>query len=54
MNSILKIYIPSTLNAAAQHTEVSIMTLDPTPDISKQSTLHDHVHYSFRIKNSCK
>ena len=54
MNSILKIYVPSTLNVAAQHTEVLIMTLDLTPDISKQPTLHDHVHYSLRIKSSCK
>ena len=54
MNFILRIYVPSTLNVAAQHTEISIMTLDPTPDISKQSTLHDQVHYSCRIKSSCK
>ena len=54
MNSILKIYIPSTLNVAAQHTEVLIMTLNLTPDISKQPTLHDQVHYSLRIKSSCK
>ena len=51
MNSILRIYVPSTSNAAAQHTEILIVTLDLTPDISKQSTLHDHVHYSLRIKN---
>ena len=50
MNSILRIYIPSTLNAVAQHTEVLIMTLDLTPDISKQPTLYDQVHYSLRIK----
>ena len=36
MNSILKIYVPSTLNAVAQHTEILIVTLDLTPDISKQ------------------
>ena len=54
MNSILKIYVPSTLNVAAQHTEVLIMTLNLTPDISKQPTLHDQVHYSLRIKSSCK
>ena len=54
MNSILKIYVPSTLNVAAQHTEVLTDTLDLTPDISKQPTLHDQVHYSLRIKNSCK
>ena len=51
MNSILRIYIPSTLNVATQHTEVLIVTLDLTPDISKQPTLHDHVHYSLRIKS---
>ena len=54
MNSILRIYVPSTLNVAAQHTEVLIVTLDLTLDISKQPTLHDHVHYSLRIKSLCK
>ena len=49
MNSILRIYIPSTLNAAAQHTEVLIVTIDLTPDISKQPTPHDQVHYSLKI-----
>ena len=51
MNSILRIYIPSTLNVVVQHTEVLIVTLDLTPDISKQPTLHDHVHYFLRIKS---
>ena len=54
MNFILRIYVPSTLNVAAQHAEILIMTLDLTPDISKQPTLHDQVHYSLRIKSSCK
>ena len=54
MNSILRIYVPSTLNVAAQYTEVLTVTLDLTPDISKQPTLHNQVHYSFRIKSSCK
>ena len=54
MNSILRIYVPSTLNMAAQHTVVLIVILDLTPDISKQPTLHDHVHYSLRIESSCK
>ena len=36
MNSILRIYVPSTLNVAVQHTEVLIVTLDLTLDISKQ------------------
>ena len=54
MNSILRIYVPSTLNVAAQYTEVLTVTLDLTPNISKQPTLHDQVHYSLRIKSSCK
>ena len=54
MNSILRIYVPSTLNVAAQHTEVLIVALDLTPDISKQPIPHDQVHYSLRIKSSCK
>ena len=51
MNSILRIYVPSTLNVAAQHTEILIVTLDLTLDISKQPTPHDQVHYSLRIKS---
>ena len=39
MNSILRIYVPSTLNVVVQHTEVLIVTIDLTPDISKQPTL---------------
>ena len=54
MNSILRIYVPSTLNVAVQRTEVLIVKLDLTPDISKQPTFHDQVHYSLRIKSSCK
>ena len=54
MNFILRIYVLSTLNVAAQHTEVLIMTLDLTLDISKQPALHDQVHYSLKIKSSCK
>ena len=54
MNFILRLYVPSTLHMAAQHTEILTVTLDLTPDISKQPTLHDHVHYSLRIKSSCK
>ena len=49
MNFILRIYVPSTLNAVTQRTEVLIVTLDITPDISKQPTPHDQVHYSLRI-----
>ena len=52
MNSILRIYVPSTLNVVAQHIEVLIVILDLTPDISKQPTPHDQVHYSLRIKSS--
>ena len=54
MKSILRIYVSSILNVAAQHTEVLTVTLDLNPDISKQPTLHDQVHYSLRIKSSCK
>ena len=54
MNFILRIYVPSTLNVATQHTDVLTVTLDLTPDISKQPTPHDQVHYSLRIKSSCK
>ena len=54
MNSILRIYVLSTLNVVAQHTEVLIVTLNLTPDISKQPTPHDQVYYSLKIKSSCK
>ena len=54
MNSILRIHVPSTLNMVVQYTEVLSVTLDLIPDISKQSTLYDQVHYSLRIKSSCK
>ena len=51
MNFILRIYVPSTLNVAAQHTEILVVTLDVNFDISKQPTHHDQVHYSLRIKS---
>ena len=54
MNSILRIYVPSTLNVAAKHIEVLTVTLDLTLDISKQPTFHYQVHYFLRIKSSCK
>ena len=54
MNSILRIYVPSTINVAVQHIEVLIVTLDLTPNISKQPTLHDQFRYSLSIENSCK
>ena len=41
MNSILRICILSTLRVVAQHTEVLIVELDLTLDISKQPTFHD-------------
>ena len=53
MNSILRIYVPLTLNVVAQYTEILTVTLDLTLDISKQPTFHDQVHYSLRIKSSC-
>ena len=51
MNSILRIYVLSTLNMDAQHIEILIVTLDLTPDITKQPTLYDQIHYSFKIKS---
>ena len=54
MNSILRIYVPSTLNVATQYTEILTITIDLTPGISKQPTLHNQVHYSLRIKSSYK
>ena len=51
MNSILRIYVPSTLNVAVQHTAVLIVTLDLISDASKQLTLHDQFYYSLRIKS---
>ena len=41
MNSILRMYVPSTLNVIVQHTEILTVTIDLTPDISKQPTPHD-------------
>ena len=43
MNSILKIYVPSTLNVVAQYTEILIVTLDLTLNISK------NVHFMIRF-----
>jgi len=54
MNFILRIYVPSTLHVVAQHIEVLTVRLNLTPDISKQPTFHDLVHYSFKIKSLCK
>ena len=49
MNYTLRIYVPSTLNVVAQHTEILIMTLDLTLDISKQPTPHEQVYYFLKI-----
>ena len=54
MNSILRICVSSTLRVVAQHTEVLTVCLDLTPDILKQPTFQDRVHYSLRIKSLCK
>ena len=54
MNSILRIYIPLALHVAAQHTKVLTVELDLTPNISKQPTFHDRVHYRLRIESLCK
>ena len=54
MNFILRIYVPSTLNVAAQYIELLIVTLDLTSDISKQHTLHDQDHYSLKIESLYK
>ena len=54
MNSILRKYVPSTLRVIAQHTEVLTVSLDLTPDILKQPTFHDRVHYFRRIESLCK
>ena len=50
MNSILKICVPSTLCVVAQHTDILIVRLGLTPDISKQPTFHDQVHYSLKLR----
>ena len=54
MNSILKIYVPSTLRVVAQHIEVLTVCLNLTPDILKQPTFYDRLHYSLRIESLCK
>ena len=54
MNSFFRIYVPSILNVTAQHTEILIVTLNLTPDISKPPTSHNHIHYSLKIKSSYK
>ena len=54
MNSILRICVPLALHVAAQHTKVSTVELHLTPNISKQLTFHDWVHYPLRIESLCK
>ena len=54
MNSILKICVPLSLRVVAQHTEILIVELDLTPNISKQPTFHDRVHYPLKIEILCK
>ena len=54
MNSILRICVLSTLCVVAQQTEILTVCLDLTPDILKQPTFHDLVHYSLRIESLCK
>ena len=49
MNFILRIYVPLALHVVAQHTEILTICLDLTPDILKQPTFHDWVHYSLKI-----
>ena len=54
MNSILRICVPSTLRVVAQHTEILTVCLDLTPDILKQLTFNDWIHYSLKIESYCK
>ena len=54
MNSILKICVPLTLHVVALHTEVLNVFLDLNPDILKQPTFQDWVHYSLRIERLSK
>ena len=54
MNSILRICVPLVLRVAIQHTEILTVELDLNPNISKQPTFHDCVHYPPRIESLCK
>ena len=47
MNFILRIYVPSTLNVTAQHTEVLTVTLDLTPNISTKMICLDYGNENF-------
>ena len=54
MNTILGICVPLALRVTTQHTVVLTVELELTPDISKQPTFHDRVHYPLRIESLCK
>ena len=54
MNTILGICVPLALRVTAQHTVVLIVELELTPDISKQPTVYNWVHYPPRIESLCK
>ena len=54
MNFILRIYVSSPLRVVAQNTEVLTVCIDLTPNILKQHTFHNQVHYSLRIESLCK
>ena len=54
MNFILRMCVLLALCVAAQHTEVLTIELDLTPDISKQPTFHNQVHYPLKIESLCK
>ena len=49
MNSILRIYVLSTLNVIAQHTEVLTVTLDFTLDKSKQLMIRSIILSGLRV-----
>ena len=51
MNFILRIYVSSPLRVVAQNTEVLTVCIDLTPNILKQHTFHNQVHYSLRIES---
>ena len=54
MNTILGICVPLALRVTAQHTVVLTVELELTPDISKQPTVYNRVHYPPRIESLCK
>ena len=54
MNFILRICVPLALCVTAQYIEVLIVELDLTPDISKEPTFYDRIHYPPSIESLCK